>query len=78
MGECGMTTITYTISDFDADSIRRAIAIRQSLRHDGEPLLPDDEPEDANADIGGRYLAEVCRGWLEHIRGETIADLLAS
>lgn len=55
-----MQTITIRIDDADADSIRAAIARRQSMRIDGQPILPD-----GDGDLAGRYLAEVCRGWLE-------------
>ena len=55
-----MQTITVQVDDADADAIRAAIARRQAMRIDGEPILPD-----GDGDLAGRYLAEVCRGWLE-------------
>ena len=55
-----MQTITIQVDDADADAIRAAIARRQAMRIGGKPILPD-----GDGDLAGRYLAEVCRGWLE-------------
>lgn len=50
--------IELLIDETDYDAIQDAIARRQRWQ-----ALPDSEHDDAN--ISGRVIAEICRGWME-------------
>jgi hypothetical protein len=50
--------ITLEVDADDFDAIQQAISTRQGLLGGG--LLPD-----GGGNLAGRYVAEICRGWLE-------------
>lgn len=55
-----MHTITIRLDDDDARDIHAALAFRQSLGY-----IPDATHDDA--DLAGRIIAEICRGWMERV-----------
>lgn len=54
----GLHRIVLKVDHWDAESIREAMARRKSWG-----VLPDACHDDA--DLFGRLIAEICRGWLE-------------
>jgi hypothetical protein len=59
-------TVVLELDDDDFDAVQQAISVRQGLF--GGSVLPDGE-----GNLAGRYVAEICRGWMEMLdagRGE--------
>ena len=51
-------TIELRVDTLDYDAIQEAIGRRQRWR-----VLPD--ADDSEANLAGRLIAEICRGWME-------------
>lgn len=49
------------LDEQDEQAVNRAIAYRQTLRINGECILPD-----SDGDRRGTILAEICRDWMEY------------
>jgi hypothetical protein len=54
--------LRFVVDEDDYEWIMRAIASRQAVRVGGKPLLAA-----GKGDLGGRYLASVCRTYLEYV-----------
>ena len=52
-------TIELKVDELDFQAINNAISRRQ-----GWGIIPDTDEPDAN--LAGRLIAEICRGWLEY------------
>ena len=60
-----MRHLTLELDEPDYRSVQEAIARRQGFQVGFRPPLPDGE-----GNMAGRIIAEICRGWLEHIDDE--------
>jgi len=56
----GIHEIILRLDDLDYEAVQRSIAHRQTWR-----VMPDATHDDAN--MSGRILAEICRGWEEFL-----------
>jgi hypothetical protein len=57
--------IILSVDYTDRDAILNAVNRRLSVVDEsGQPILPDVDPE-MDANLNGRAVAEICRGWME-------------
>ena len=55
--------MTLEFDEDDWHSVQEAMKQRAAIQIDGKTLLPDYE-----SSLEGCLVAEICRGWMEHLR----------